>query len=245
MNPIGHKIIHLDSIDSTSNYVANLQKQGNLTHGTAIIADEQTEGRGQRGTVWSTVPGLNLTLSFYVEFDDLLVENQTSIHHWVALSAIRFLDKIGVKSCIKWPNDILTKNGKMAGILIENTLGGKNVKSSIIGIGLNVNQIDMQGLNATSIKLETGNNFLLLELAQMLFNELNILFEILQFKRYQTLKDDYLANLWGMHKEVRFIRNNITETGVITGINQLGSLEMKTNNGVEYFNLKEIKFIID
>ncbi|MEZ4890112.1 MAG: hypothetical protein R2779_06000 [Crocinitomicaceae bacterium] len=84
-------------MDSTSNYVANLQKEGLLAHGTVIIADEQTQGRGQRGTV-KHHPGLNLTMSFYVEYTDLSIENQTSIHHWVAISVVEFLRKLGVET---------------------------------------------------------------------------------------------------------------------------------------------------
>jgi BirA family biotin operon repressor/biotin-[acetyl-CoA-carboxylase] ligase len=245
MNQIGCKIIHLTSVDSTSNYVANLQKEGVLAHGTAIIADEQTQGRGQRGTVWNTSPGLNLTMSFYVEHSDLLIENQTSIHHWVAVSVVEFLRKLGVDTSIKWPNDILAGSGKMAGILIENALAGKFIKSSIIGIGLNVNQTDFGDVNGTSIKLETGNNFPIEEIAQKLLQELDQQYSRLTYKAFKVLKAEYLKNLWGMNQEVRFIRNNQLEKGTILGVNDGGLLEIQTQHGIEYFDLKEVKFMLD
>ncbi len=246
MTRIGHKIISLDLVDSTNNYVANLVKQGSIVHGTVILADEQTNGRGQRGTIWQTQPGMNLIFSLYVEFDALAIENQSSIHHWVSLSVIQVLKKIGLTAKIKWPNDILTENGKIAGVLIENLIENQIVKSSIIGIGLNVNQVEFaENVNATSLKLEMGTYFNVKEFAFMLVNELDNKFPKLSIKDYVILKTEYLENLWGMNEKVNFIRNNSLENGVILGTNDSGLLKVQTVNGVELFDLKEVKFIVD
>lgn len=246
MTRIGHKIISLDLVDSTNNYVANLVKQGSIAHGTVILADEQTNGRGQRGTIWQTQPGMNLIFSLYVEFDSLKIENQSSIHHWVSLSVIQVLKKIGLTAKIKWPNDILTENGKISGILIENSIDNQIVKSSIIGIGLNVNQVEFtENVKATSLKLETGTYFNVKEFAFMLMNELDNKFSKLSIKDYVILKTEYLENLWGMNEKVNFIRNNSLENGVILGTNDSGLLKVQTVNGIELFDLKEVKFIVE
>lgn len=245
MNQIGHKIIHLDSIDSTNNYVANFVKHNKLAHGTAIIADEQTKGRGQRGAEWVSQSGMNLMMSVYVEYDSLAIINQVSIHNWVAVSIWNVMNRMGIKSLIKWPNDILTESGKLAGILIENSLIGKQVKSSIIGIGLNVNQTDFLNLRATSIYLETGNRYKIDEIVIMLLSELNTQFIQLQNQNYETLKTTYLSKLWGMNRQVEFFRNGKKEVGTITGTNQIGAIEVQTIHGVEYFDLKQVEFVIE
>lgn len=244
MNQIGHKIIHLDVVDSTNNYTANLAKEGKISHGTAILADEQTNGRGQRGTIWQTQPGLNLIFSLFVEFSDLPVDRQSSIHHWVSLSLCDLLRKTGISSSIKWPNDVLTDNGKIAGILIENVLSANTVNHSIIGIGLNVNQTQFNDLKATSVKLETGTFFNVKEMAYMLISELNVRFKQLQTGNFDLLKQEYHKRLWKINQEVTFLRNGQEERGIVLGTNQMGKLEMKTQNGIEQFELKELKFIV-
>lgn len=244
MNQIGHKIIHLDVVDSTNNYIANLVKQGKISHGTVIMADEQTNGRGQRGTIWQTQPGMNLIFSLFVEYADFSIEHQSSIHHWAALSLLQALKKTGIYATIKWPNDLLTENGKLAGILIENMLSDKGVKSSIIGIGLNVNQIDFQGVNATSVRLETGVVVNVKEMAFTLINELNQQFGRLMGADRAVLKTEYEEKLWGINREVSFQRDETIEKGMILGTDEAGKLEVQTGRGIEYFDLKEVKFIL-
>lgn len=244
MNQIGHKIIHLDIVDSTNNYTANLAKEGKILHGTAILADEQTNGRGQRGTIWQTQPGLNLIFSLYVEFSDLPVERQSSIHHWVSLSLCDLLKKTGISSFIKWPNDLLTDNGKIAGILIENSLSVSTVKYSVIGIGLNVNQTEFNDLRATSIKLETGVFSNVKEIAFILVNELNTRFEQLKTGNFDILKQEYHQRLWKINQKVTFLRNGVEERGILLGTDEIGKLELQTKNGIEQFDLKEVKFVL-
>lgn len=244
MNQIGHKIIHLNVVDSTNNYTANLARERNITHGTVILADEQTNGRGQRGTIWQTQPGMNLIFSLYVEHPDLPVEKQSSIHHWVALSLWTVLKKLDIDAAIKWPNDVLTRDGKIAGILIENVLSVNQVKHSVIGIGLNVNQGVFQEVKGTSIKLETGRICEVKEIAFMLIDELNTQWGRLLRNDLTALKEEYLQKLWGMNKEVSFLRNGIEEKGIIRGTSELGLLEVETVNGTECFDLKEVKFVV-
>lgn len=244
MNQIGHKIIHLDVVDSTNNYAANLAKEQNIVHGTVILADEQTNGRGQRGTIWQAQPGMNLIFSLFVQYPDFPVEKQPSIHHWVSLSLFETLKKTGIRAVIKWPNDVLTGNGKIAGILIENALSEGFVRHSVIGIGLNVNQSEFPDVKATSVRLETGLAANISEIAFMLINELNNRFSRLIQNDLAVLKKEYLQQLWGMNQEVSFLRNDLEEKGIIRGTDDLGKLEVETINGTEYFDLKEVKFIL-
>ena len=140
MKQIGNKIVRLDSVDSTNNFAANLLREGKIGHGTVILADEQTAGRGQRGASWHSQGGMNLIFSVFVEHDNLSVDEQAHITHWVSLSVNDLLRAHDIASFIKWPNDLLVEDEKIGGILIENQLSGAFIRSSIIGVGLNVNQ---------------------------------------------------------------------------------------------------------
>ncbi|HIP32513.1 MAG TPA: biotin--[acetyl-CoA-carboxylase] ligase, partial [Crocinitomicaceae bacterium] len=151
---IGNKIVRLASVDSTNNYIANLVKEREITSGTVVLADEQFLGKGQRGSEWTTNAGENLTFSFFLDNVNLSVENQFILTQLVSLSLIELLDKLNVKAKIKWPNDIYIDSTKVAGVLIENQLSFGQIKSSVIGIGLNVNQKKFDGFNATSLFLE-------------------------------------------------------------------------------------------
>jgi len=241
--PLGRKIIHLPSIDSTNNYLAKLIKNGEVTHGTVVMADEQTQGRGQRGTIWHSPQGLNLMISIYVEYPNLSIDDQMSIHHWASISTLHLLQRYNLNSEIKWPNDILINEKKIAGILIENAIYGKNVKSSIVGIGLNVNQANFNNLQACSLYTETKKNYNINELAQILIHELNKTLEHIVNKQFDFLMNIYHKNLWRMNKNVCFIRNEKQEEGVICGVDKNGSIQIITHRGKEYFDLKEIKFL--
>ena len=98
---IGQKIIHLNSIDSTNNYVAKLIKSEKITHGTVILADEQTAGRGQRGNSWLSESGNNLLCSIYLMPVNLTVENGVVLSHFVSVSLIHFLEKTATFSWYK------------------------------------------------------------------------------------------------------------------------------------------------
>ena len=153
---IGQKIIHLESVDSTNNYVANLIKRSEITHGTVIMADEQFAGKGQRGAEWYVKPGENLTFSFFLENVNLSVSQQFYLTQVVSLSLVDVLTTLKLTAQIKWPNDIYIKDRKIAGVLIQNQVSNGMVNTAIIGIGLNVNQQSFEGFSATSLISEEG-----------------------------------------------------------------------------------------
>ncbi len=130
---IGRKIIRLESVDSTNNYIANLLKEGVLEDGTVILADDQYAGRGHRDSEWLANAGENLTFSFFLDNVNLSVQNQFYLTCIVSITLTQLLDKYGISSKIKWPNDIYVDQKKIAGVLIENQLSSTYIKSSIIG----------------------------------------------------------------------------------------------------------------
>ena len=245
MKQIGNKIIHLDVVDSTNNFTANLLKSGELVHGTVILADEQTAGKGQRGSTWLSEGGSNVIMSVFVEHDNLTVENQDAINHWVSLSILSLLKKYNISAQVKWPNDILVDGKKISGVLIENQLSNAILRSSIIGIGLNVNQHDFGDLPATSIRMNTGQFHLVKEIAFQLISALNESKGSLNNENRTELKERYHQNLWKIGERVQFFENDELISGTLIGTNAQGLLQINVNGEIRIFDLKQIKFVLD
>jgi len=240
---IGRKIIFKETLDSTNNYAAKLLHAGELYHGTVIMSGEQTAGRGQRGAVWAAEPYKNLIFTCYLEYDNLSVTNQQSITHFVSLALIDLLIFFGISASIKWPNDILIGSKKIAGVLIENQLENTLIKSSIIGIGFNVNQTEFGGFNATSLKLENQEEFSIENTAIKLIEFLQIRFNQLQIKNLIGLKNQYLNLLWLLNQSSLFEDENGIFEGKITGTDEYGRLILDRDSTTKIYDLKEIKFL--
>ena len=240
---IGHKIVYLDSVDSTNNYVANLLKSTNIDHGTAIMADVQTAGKGQRGAVWQAEAGENILLSLFLKPDKLSVSQQVLLTFFATNSIREVLRKIGISATIKWPNDIYVGNKKIAGILIENSISNSIIAHSILGIGLNVNQLNFEGVNATSVQLETNEYFHRNELLFMLLHQLNKNWELLT-QLSPELKAEYLENMFRIHQRSGFKIGEIVIEGTIIGVDENGMLIVEVKGENKTFNLKEISFIL-
>ena len=160
------QIIKLSATDSTNAYLKSLAQSEILDDHTIVVADEQRKGRGQMGADWQSEAGKNLTFSLLKHFDHLLIENRFRLNICVSLAIAGALSEQHVPNLsIKWPNDILSGNAKICGILIENILMGDKIRTSIIGIGLNVNQMTFDNLeNVSSLKLLLGRTLNLDEL---------------------------------------------------------------------------------
>ena len=143
INP-GNSVIHLTSVDSTNKYAATLLRKENIPEGTVILADVQTHGKGQGGNTWLSDKDLNLLFSLILKPDFLPAYKQFYLSMSIASGIHDCMADLGIRSWIKWPNDILIQDKKVAGILIENTIQFQNIQTSIVGIGLNVNQVTFQ-----------------------------------------------------------------------------------------------------
>jgi BirA family biotin operon repressor/biotin-[acetyl-CoA-carboxylase] ligase len=214
---------------------------------TIVSAENQTNGRGQMGTVWESKYGENLTFSILVNFKNLNIGNRFYISIAVSLGIISTLNNLlDANFKIKWPNDILAEKDKIAGILIENNFRGSIISQSIIGIGLNVNQKSFPKTikNVTSlinlIGEKTDKDLLLNKLVVNIQSR----FLLLNENKLSLLKEQYLNNLYGFNVEMNFEDNNKTTfKGEIVGVSEDGRLEILVENKtIRKFNLKEIKF---
>lgn len=241
---IGNQIIQLDRVDSTSNYIATLISEGKARHGMVILAENQTNGRGQRGAIWQSESSKNLTLSFYLEHADLEILQQEVLTHVTSLAIQSCLNKLGIKSEIKWPNDILVSGKKIAGILIENQLRGNKITTSIIGIGLNVLQTEFTFSGSTSIFSTLKSPIDKETVLKSLLKELNKKYNQLVNKEFTLLKETYLKNLWLLGVETTFERDNTLFQGIIRGTDAFGRLEVEENGRIQTYDLKELKFTL-
>lgn len=240
---IGRKIIHLDSVDSTNNYAANLLKAGQIESGTVIMADEQFAGRGQRAAVWSANSGENLTFSFFIDNVNLSVDRQFVLTQLVSMSLIELLAKLGLTATIKWPNDIYCGERKIVGVLIENQLHGSVVKSAIVGVGLNMNQSEFKGFQATSTFLETGFRRIPKEVLLSYTVSFTTAWNKYMDGHYQRLKADYLKRLYRLNQDSQFSDVEGIFTGKITNVLDSGKLEVQKADKTHYFEVKEIQFL--
>ncbi len=241
---IGQTKVHLSLVDSTNNYAANLLKLGKAKTGTVILADEQTNGRGQRGEVWQSEPGMNLQFSIIWVPENLSISNQKYLNIVVSLGLVFFLEKKGIKAKIKWPNDILVKNKKICGVLIENQIQGFRISSSIIGIGLNVNQQEFENFPATSVRNELGQFLPTEQVLDGLLHTLNNEFQKLNSTNIDLVEKCYYSFLLGYECAQKFKDDQGEFTGEILGVDANGNLQVVKNGMIRSYGIKELRFIL-
>jgi BirA family biotin operon repressor/biotin-[acetyl-CoA-carboxylase] ligase len=243
---IGSKIEEVPITSSTNTYAINFLTKNKPQEGTVIIASDQTEGRGQIGRKWYSSRGSSITLSVIIYPDFIEIHRQFILSVMVALGVyqtlIEFCDK---KISIKWPNDLLIDHKKAGGILIQNNLHQKKIKSTVFGIGLNINNesFPQELPNATSLYLEQKvkvdqNKFL-----ESLFKNLDHFYKRLKNKKYDECIQDYLTHLWGMHKKSSFSSDPLGKfNGTIRGITHAGKLKLEIDGKIKLFSVGEINF---
>ena len=241
------KFIHLGQIDSTNAYLQRKQAECDIRN-WVVSADEQTAGKGMGSNGWESEVGKNLTFSLALDVSYLPAERQFLLSETVALGLAEALDKVlpAEKLHIKWPNDIYFGNRKLAGILINSTIKANRMDVSIIGIGLNVNQMQFKNwpTNPISLKQITGKAFelqpLLEQVAERIYNKVEIL------KSNPTaIETAYLHRLlryrtWGDYEVGGKIMRMF-----MTGIDPFGRLQLVDEAKESYcFDIKEVKFVL-
>ncbi len=241
---IGQKIIYLPSCHSTNDLAAESLRH-NDPEGTLYVTDEQTAGRGQRGNEWKANTGENLTFSFIVHPDFLKATEQFRLSIAISLGIHDFLtDVLHDQVNIKWPNDLYYSDQKLGGILIENSLSGAMLTGSVVGIGLNINQFVFPIVTATSLRQITGREYSLESLLEQLCIRLEERYLQLKNGAYIHQKEQYLKRLYRFEEWHRFQDSTgKIFNGQITGVAEFGQLEVTTETGLRYFDIKEISFV--
>ena len=240
-------IIKLDAIDSTNDFLKKISAEKPLDDYTTVVAKVQTAGRGQMGSVWETEPYKNLTFSIYKEVLHIPRDHQFYISMAVSLALLSSLKGMGIpKLKIKWPNDILSANQKISGILIENIIKQNELYASIIGIGLNINQTDFTHLPAaTSMKLLSGKFFDHEEVMHQIIYHFKKYAEKLAEKNYRAIMDEYEEQLFRKDKPSTFQnKEGSLFTGYIKGVHPSGKLKVLLEDDIlSEFDFKEVKLL--
>ncbi len=245
MNTLGNQIIRLSSVDSTNNYAANMIRQNNVGEGTVILALNQLNGRGQVHNNWETEGGKNLTVSIVLKPTFLEASEQFVLSQMIAVSLVEVLVKLGLSDvAVKWPNDILLNNKKVAGVLVENSVVGKNIAFSIVGVGLNVNQENFEKLpHATSLKCGSGNEYEVDRVLELLLNQMNKNYLFVQQRRNDILKKNYFSYLIGVDEFLRYTVQGVTDKWLrIVDVDSLGRVVVEDDKKeMSSFNFQELK----
>ena len=237
------KITHFKTLESTNKYLQNLLEEGIDIIDNIVVTDYQTAGKGQGKNVWQSDDGKNLLFSVALDMSYLKAENQFLLTQMVSVTMIDVLKKYLPEESlfIKWPNDIYFNDKKIAGILIKNEIKGMMMGTSIIGIGLNVNQtsFDENIPNPISMKMITGNNYdletILVKICEALLSTAN---------SQQPVASSYTDKLYRYKQWASYKHEGSVKEMMIIGHDQFGRLVLKEkNDSTVVCDLKEIVFV--
>lgn len=243
---IGKNYISFETLDSTNDYLKALTNEKKLPEGTVVTAANQTKGRGQAGNSWLVAPDKNCTFSILLHPTFLPIDKQFYLNMAVSLGikdACEYL--LGDTLHIKWPNDIFYIEKKIAGILIENTIQGSKIVNAVVGIGLNVNQLDFAGINATSLSIAANSDFELKEVETVVFSHIEKYYAQLRLGHFNFLEKAYITSLFRYQQTHEFMTEKKKIRGQIIGVSKDGKLLIESEDKVLKFGLKEIVFLYD
>lgn len=240
-------IIKLDAIDSTNSFLKEWSGAEALQDYTVVVAKHQTKGRGQMGTVWDSQQSKNLMFSVYKAVGFIPFEQHFYLSIVTALALVKTLKSFNIpKLNIKWPNDILSAEKKISGVLIENVIKQNALSSSVIGVGLNVNQTIFNNLpKASSMCLISGKAFDLDEILHVFLENLKRYFLVFEAGDLEALKLEYESKLFRKNKPSTFKdAEGELFSGFIKGVSQSGNLIVLLEDEVaKEFSLKEVTLL--
>jgi len=224
---VGRRIVYRQSIPTTQD-LARAEAEGGTPEGTAVLAEEQTVGRGRLGRSWVSPAGLNLYLTLVMRPPLERLRYLSMIAPLAAAQAAE--EAAGVSPRLKWPNDVLVGGRKLAGVLIETELSGSSVRYALVGIGLNVNlEVErVPGIAdiATSLKREAGRPVSREEVLAALLN------------RFEALYDEggavyaaWRSRLETLGRQVRVTFGDQVEEGLAEDVDAEGSLVLRRADG--------------
>lgn len=247
---VGKVLYSFDELPSTNDWASELIAKSAPPEGTVVKAAVQTAGRGQFGSTWQSAAGQNLLFSVVLYPVWLRISEQFELSMAVALAlfdtAKRHVPNADWR--IKWPNDLYVADQKAAGILIQNSITGQHIQSSIVGIGLNVNQLEFDASlpNPASMASVTGNLFHLDSVFSDLCAAIELRYLQLQSVDRKNIKTQYESALYQKDKVSRFeaLGNGALFNGIIRGVGPEGRLRVETSEGLRDFDLKEVRLVI-
>ncbi|KAF2334812.1 biotin--[acetyl-CoA-carboxylase] ligase [Flavobacterium daemonense] len=244
------KLIKLDAIDSTNDFLKALSSQDELDNFTVVTAENQTKGKGQMGAKWRSESGKNLIMSALVK--DFIANNEQvfNLSLIVSLSVIEVLKSLNIPDLsIKWPNDIMSYNKKIGGILIENTIKSDGRIVSVVGLGLNVNQTNFDELpNASSLAVILGNSLNKDILPELIIEKIKQKIDCWSDSA-SVFWDNYFNSLFRKGVPMPFKNLDTNSSGqnfmgIIQGVSPVGKLQvLLEDDSVSEFDIKEVQML--
>ncbi len=247
MTKIPFKILNLTECSSTNDEAKKWIKELKHPEGLVVYTLKQSEGKGMGNNKWVSENNKNLTCSVVLS-PNLPLKNAFILNCIIALVVVEILENFGIQNIkIKWPNDILVNDKKIAGILIENINFKNNIKHTIVGIGLNINQIKFNNTllhrKATSILLETKVENSIKEILHQLLDNLAKTYIKSKINPIEIFQK-YIQQLYLMDTESWFKVNEEKIQLTIRGIGNDGTLVTEDQEGNRRkFYSKEIQFL--
>ncbi|MEW6510364.1 MAG: biotin--[acetyl-CoA-carboxylase] ligase [Bacteroidota bacterium] len=230
----GQKIFTFETIDSTNNCAKALAGCW-AEEGTLVLAEQQTAGRGRLGRTWQASPNENLTFSMILR-PGLPPEAMNLLPLYAAVAVAEGVEEVtGLAVECKWPNDLLVKGKKIAGILLEGSLKNNAVEYVVIGIGINVNQTVYPpdiAPRATSLRLQTGGEIDRMALLREVLQSLEARYRTIMKEGFRSILSLWLSRTTMINKEITVSQDGTTLSGVVTGLSPEGALILNAN-GIE------------
>ena len=242
---IGKALHTFAEITSTNEYAKQCIAKNEPLHGTVILADYQSKGRGQASNRWQSAAGKNILASIIFRPKLVNVNEQFIMNKFISVAIAETVEKLcNEKVAIKWPNDILIDGQKLCGLLIENILRKQNIEYSIVGIGLNVNQVAFaEQPNATSLKLVLGTDVDRMDFLEQLFLRIEFWIDEFNQTKFGNIKRAYFSRLYQYQEKANYKVKDDVVRGEIMGVTNQGQLQVLINNKIELFANKEIVFL--
>ncbi len=247
---IGHKIIKLDSVESTNIYGIGLLKDKKIEEGTVIFARSQTQGKGLNGNIWESESNKNITISVILYPIFLPPEKHFYLNIISSLAIVDYVTAsiTSFPVAIKWPNDIYINRSKLAGILIKNGVKGNEIEYSILGLGVNMNQMEFRSNapNPISLKSITLKHYDLEKSLKELCIYLDKRYQQLKEQRFNDLMHAYRDALLFFNKKGKYIYKNALIYATIINVEEDGILVLKDEEGRDLrCDFKEIEYLFN
>jgi BirA family biotin operon repressor/biotin-[acetyl-CoA-carboxylase] ligase len=232
---LGKQLHYYQDLDSTNRMAQELARQG-ATEGTVVVAERQLSGRGRQGRAWHSPAGVGLYCSLILR--PVLPPNRVQLLTLaVAVAVSRAISAQTLLSPkIKWPNDILIREKKVAGILTEAEAAAERIAHVVLGVGINVNHTaaelgpGLEGL-ATSLRLEEGHSVTRSGLAVQLFVEFEAWYERLKGRDSSAVLEEWRRHAATLGRRVRVLLGRTTVEGTALDVTNEGALVVEGNDG--------------
>jgi len=242
---VGRNFIYAEEVPSTNTELLN-ESKFYKKHGTVLFAEKQTAGKGRKNRAWYSDDKLNLTFSILITEPKYFQKKINIINFVASLAlAVSIENLYQLRTELKWPNDILIDNKKVAGILIESSSKGSKIERLVIGIGLNVNQISFQRkftIEPTSLKKELGHT---VEREKTLAEILNNIEEILNTSIMfpDKILEDWKAKCKMIGERITVVNDNVKKQGIFNDIDKNGFMVLRTDDKMETLHFGDVSIL--